>query len=81
MDNTTCTSHSLTGLLWLQQALLADLSAMRDLCVQVEKTKESLSRQLATITVTCEQLQQQMADLQAERELVKQQVCEGQERG
>ena len=59
---------------YLQQALLADLSATRDLCVQVEKTKESLARQLATITVSCEQLQQQMADLQAERDLIKQQV-------
>ena len=60
----------------LQKALLTDLSAMRDLCVQVEKTKESLSRQLASLTVTLETLQQERADIEAERELIKQQVRE-----
>ena len=50
---------------------------MRDLCVQVEKTKESLSRQLASLTVTLETLQQERADIEAERELIKQQVREG----
>lgn len=57
-----------------QKALLADLSAMRDLCVQVDKNKESLSRQLASVSINYEQLQSEIADLSTEKDLLKQQV-------
>ena len=57
-----------------QKALLADLTAMRDLCVQVDKNKESVSRQLASVSINYEQLQSEITDLTAEKDLLKQQV-------
>ena len=36
---------------------MADLTATRELCVQLDKTKESLTRQLASQNISCEQLQ------------------------
>ena len=49
---------------------------MRELCVQLERTKESLTRQLASLSVTQEQRQQELADILTERDLLKQQVRE-----
>ena len=39
-----------------QKALLADVAATRELCVQLDRTKESLSRQLASQSVGYEQV-------------------------
>ena len=47
---------------------------MRDLCVQVDKNKESVSRQLASVSINYEQLQSEITDLSAEKDLLKQQV-------
>ena len=47
---------------------------MRDLCVQLDQTKDSLTRQLALVSVTQEQNQHEMNDTLAERDLLKQQV-------
>ena len=49
---------------------------MRELCVQLERTKESLTRQLASLSVTQEQRQHELADILTERDLLKQQVRE-----
>ena len=53
---------------------MSDLLAVRELCVQIERTKESLSRQLASQSVSHDQSQEDMAGLIAERDLLKQQV-------
>ena len=57
-----------------QNALLADVAATRELCLQLDKTKESLSRQLASQGISYEQVQGQLDDLRLERDLIKQQV-------
>ena len=49
---------------------------MRELCLQLERTKESLTRQLSSLSVTQEQRQQELVDIIAERDLLKQQVRE-----
>ena len=53
---------------------MSDLLAVRELCVQIERTKESLSRQLASQSVSHDQSQEDMVGLIAERDLLKQQV-------
>ena len=58
-----------------KKALVSDLTATRELCVQLDKTKESLTRQLASQNIGFEQLQVQLEDLKAERELLKQQLA------
>ena len=58
-----------------KKALMSDLTAIRDLCVQLDKTKESLTRQLASQNIGLEQVQVQLEDLKAERELLKQQLA------
>ena len=40
----------------LQKALVADVAATRELCVQLDKTKDSLSRQLASQSISYEQV-------------------------
>lgn len=55
---------------------------MRELCVQIERTKESLARQLASQSVSHDQTCSDIADITAERDLLKQQVmsctiCDG----
>ena len=52
------------------------MTAVRELCVQLERTKESLTRQLSSLSVTQEQRQQELVDIIAERDLLKQQVRE-----
>ena len=58
-----------------KKALIADLTATRELCVQLDKTKESLTRQLASQNIGFDQIQAQMEDLKSERELLKQQLA------
>lgn len=58
----------------LQKALIADIAATRDLCVQLERTKESLTRQISSQSASYEQVQARLDDLTAERDLVRQQV-------
>ena len=53
---------------------MADIAATRDLCVQLEKTKESLARQISSQSASYEQVQVRLDDLTAERDLVRQQV-------
>lgn len=53
---------------------MGDIEATRDLCVQLQKTKESLQRQISTQTMSYEQVQERLQDLESERDLVKQQV-------
>ena len=57
-----------------KKALVSDLTATRELCVQLDKTKDSLARQIASQGIGLEQLQAQLEDLRAERELLKQQL-------
>eukprot|EP00731_Ephydatia_muelleri_P030834 Em0022g348a len=57
-----------------KKALLADVAATRELCLQLDKTKESLSRQLASQAISYEQVQGQLEDLRLERDLLKQQL-------
>ena len=47
---------------------MADLTATRELCVQLDKTKESLTRQLASQNISCEQLQVSKTERERERE-------------
>lgn len=42
--------------------------------MQLERTKESLSRQIASHSAGYEQVQARLADLTAERDLIRQQV-------
>ena len=58
-----------------KNALLADVAATRELCLQLDKTKESLSRQLASQGISYEQVQGQLDDLRLERDLIKQQLA------
>lgn len=51
-----------------------DLVSLRELCTQIEQNKTSLTRQLASLTLSHDQLGQQVTDLQTERDVVKQQV-------
>ena len=67
-------THTLTHKHTQQKALLADVAATRELCLQLDKTKESLSRQLASQAISYEQVQGQLEDLRLERDLLKQQV-------
>ena len=53
---------------------MGDLAAVRELCVQLDKTKDSLTRQLASVSAVDEQTQSKMSDILAERDLLKQQV-------
>lgn len=39
-----------------KEALIQDLSAVRDLCTKLDASKEALSRQLTTKTIDCEQV-------------------------
>ena len=39
-----------------QRALLADLTAMRELCVQLDKAKDAHSRQVVTVSAELEQV-------------------------
>ena len=50
-----CTIKNLI-LTLLQKALVADVAATRELCVQLDKTKDSLSRQLASQSISYEQV-------------------------
>lgn len=61
-------------LLVMQKALIADIAATRDLCVQLERTKESLSRQISSHSASYDQIQARLEDLTAERDLIRQQV-------
>ena len=47
---------------------------MRGLCVQLDKTKDSLTRQLASVSSVDEQTQSELLEVLAERDLLKQQV-------
>ena len=58
----------------LQKALISDLTATRDLCVQLEKTKDSLTRQISSHSAGYEQMHSRLSDLAAERDLIRQQV-------
>ncbi|XP_065884838.1 centrosomal protein of 135 kDa-like [Dysidea avara] len=58
-----------------KRALLADLTAMRELCVQLDKAKDTHSRQVATVSSELEQLQGQMADLQGEKVALETQLA------
>lgn len=53
---------------------MADIAATRDLCIQLERTKESLARQISSQSASYEQVQVRLDDLTAERDLVRQQV-------
>jgi len=53
---------------------MVDVAATRELCVQLDRTKDSLSRQLASQSVSYEQIQSHVEDLKAEMDLLKQQV-------
>lgn len=59
---------------FMQKALIADIAATRDLCVQLERTKESLSRQISSHSASYDQIQARLDDLIAERDLIRQQV-------
>lgn len=63
----------------MQKALIADIAATRDLCVQLERTKESLSRQISSHSASYDQIQARLEDLTAERDLIRQQVTKNQE--
>lgn len=54
--------------------MIADIAATRDLCVQLERTKDSLTRQISSQSASYEQVQARLDDLTAERDLVRQQV-------
>lgn len=58
-----------------KKALLADVAATRELCLQLDRTKESLSRQLASQTISYEQVQSQLEDFRVERDFLKQQLA------
>lgn len=58
----------------MQKALIADIAATRDLCVQLERTKGSLSRQISSHSASYDQVQARLDDLTAERDLIRQQV-------
>ena len=58
----------------VQKALIADIAATRDLCVQLERTKESLSRQISSHSASYDQIHARLEDLTAERDLIRQQV-------
>ena len=46
-------------LLMLQKALLSDLEATQELCLQLDKSKESLGSQLSTCTIHYDQVRRQ----------------------
>ena len=54
--------------------IVGDLTAVRGLCVQLDKTKDSLTRQLASVSSVDEQTQSELLEVLAERDLLKQQV-------
>ena len=58
----------------MHKALIADIAATRDLCVQLERTKESLSRQISSHSASYDQIHARLEDLTAERDLIRQQV-------
>jgi len=51
-----CYAYPVHSLLDLQKALMVDVAATRELCVQLDRTKDSLSRQLASQSVSYEQV-------------------------
>lgn len=53
---------------------MADLEATRELCVQLDRSKASLTTQLSTQSLHYEQLQGQLSDMQAERDLLNTQL-------
>lgn len=57
-----------------KKALLSDLNATRELSLQLDKTKESLTRQLASQGIQIDQLNTKLGDLKSEKDLLKQQL-------
>ena len=55
-DSPTTLHNQSLILTLLQKALVADVAATRELCVQLDKTKDSLSRQLASQSISYEQV-------------------------
>ena len=50
------------------------MTSVRELCTQIELNKESLTRQLVSLTISHDQLKEQVSDLQTEGDVLKQQV-------
>jgi len=56
LESMHCYAYPVHSLLDLQKALMVDVAATRELCVQLDRTKDSLSRQLASQSVSYEQV-------------------------
>ncbi|XP_033632197.1 testis-specific gene 10 protein-like [Asterias rubens] len=55
-------------------SLVQDLTAVRDLCIKLENTKEVMSRQLTTRNIDTEQLESSVDDQRREIEMLRNQV-------
>lgn len=57
-----------------KRALLADLTAMRELCVQLDKAKDAHCRQVTTVSAELDQLQERVVVLQGEKDALGEQL-------